>query len=118
MMKGSWIFQSSFAFNLCGMGYLTGPWKSPSAYMKTFESTGAVGTTVFMMTTPNRYLNTAELCDSVSMPTSVTSGTHFMPLMMKAMSLMMKKTPMLISIPAAEAPAASYYAAGYAVGVL
>lgn len=123
-LKGTWIFQSSYAYNLCGMGYATGVWKSASAYMLTLEAMGSAGTTVFMNSQPSRYMNCAELCQGVKMPTTVSSLALFHlkypggSLLLKALGSQLKGKPFFISIPAENFNGKAFYAAGYAVGVV
>ena len=123
-IKGAWIFQSSYAYNLCGMGYGTGIWKSMSMYMKTLEAEGAVGSTIFMATTPSRYMNCAELCQGVRMPVTSSSLAHYHlnypggSLILKVLGAQKAGKKMLIAIPSMDWKAGPYYAWGYAVGVL
>ena len=123
-VKGNWVLASSYAYNLCGMGYATGPWKSMSEYMKTLEIMGAAGTTVFMGTTPSRYRNCAELCTGVRMPTSVSSLTYYHlkypggSLLLRVLGSQFKGKLYKIDIPSDDWRGGPFYTWGYIVGVI
>jgi len=130
-MKGKWVFQTSLAYNLCGVGYgITGVWKGDrSMWLKTLEATGAAGTTIFLQTIPEKWGGVVEACTGNAMPVTTSSIIHYHQVPMKtggkAASFLIKpnimlkmKKPMLVSFPGEENEEAGFYAGSYAIAVV
>jgi len=72
---------TSFPFNLCGHGFLTGPWKGdPSLHVKTLIAAGGpIGVTMFFITGPSKWGSFPEECAGISeIPTTSSSFNMFM----------------------------------------